>query len=574
MRIHGIHLQGIRAPQGEHRIAFDPGYTVIQSADAEDARALLRLIDALLHPAEAFGSFAGWVDPVLGGSARAGLSFSIGAEAYQLIADFEAQRLVLASYESASRSYTRISTDPDGIREHLARAGLPARADFLALELCEAGSLGVAVAPTPIAAPAASVEPAARPPAETRGALEARAERLRKALRRVAQLEVEEKELASELGARASAGDQLEDLDARIERYRERAARRAEEIAAVEAERRVLLEERSDLAAVPGARASGTWLGVALGAAGTAAGTLVHQAFYVAGLVGVLVALAGLALGRRARRGVGALEARLAGLRVREATIERRFESETQPLRALLHTLGVDSVEGLSDAGERYRALGGRHEALHAQLEEAQRDCPTDAAAQLVALEEQLSQSQVPAARPEAPLSEPPPAPRSPPAAGSSDPELRVRVAERLSSGEDAEFRARLTAVLPIYLRALTGGRYTRAWFDPDSGWSLRCEQSRERTPWTEALAESGGRLETALQLALLEVLARRAQLCLLVGPEPFAPGPALEPEEHEVWARALRRLAGALQVIQFSAGAGPWQKHAASTQRLASSAA
>ncbi len=89
MRIHGVHLQGIRAPRGEHRIAFASGYTVVQFADAEDARALLRLIDALLHPAEAFGNFASWVDPELGGSARAGLSFSIGAEAYQLIADFE-----------------------------------------------------------------------------------------------------------------------------------------------------------------------------------------------------------------------------------------------------------------------------------------------------------------------------------------------------------------------------------------------------------------------------------------------------------------------------------------------------
>jgi hypothetical protein len=574
VRIHGIHLQGIHAPRGEHRIALDPGYSLVVAAQADESRALLRLVEALLYPTESFGAFNDWIDPELGGSARAGLSFSLGSSAYRVIADFQERRLVLGSYQSAAGGYEKVSTEPAGIAQHLAQAGLPRYDDFRLLCLCQAdGETAPAPAPPRPAAPVA-VTLERTVPEDERAARLARASQLRQARERLERLEAEEKELAGQQGR--GADEPLEGLDDRIESYRERSAQRAQEIAGVEAERRLLLDERSHLAAIPAARASGTWLGVALGAAGALAGTLVHQAFYLAGLVGVIAAIIGLAISRRARRRIGTVEARLAGMRVREASIERRFESETAPLRSLLQTLGVDSMEELAGAGSRQRELAARMETLRAELEAAREAFTPEAAADLGRLEEQLAESAAPNANeitqtlPAAMEPEPSPAVEPEPLRTpepSDWPERLVCAGERLAGGDAGELRPRLTGVLPIYLRALTGGEYTRAWYGSGDGWSLRRERDGTREPWSETDPELRPKLEVALRLALLEALAEQRRLLLLLGPQPLAG--ELDPEWIVTLSRALRRLAGALQVVQFTGEAKPWEESASLVQRL-----
>ena len=221
MRIHGIHLQGIRAPRGEHRIAFDPGYNSVLASNPEDARALLCLLEALLYPTQ-FGEFASWVGPASHDNPRAGVSFSLGSGAYRVIADFQERRLVLGSYDAKAQSYERVSTDPAEIEEHLAQAGLAAHADFRLLLVRDAppqsGGGGGAGAQAESAPGSAPRDAGAESRAE-RAALLVRARTLRDARDRVAQLEAAEKELAEVLDS-SGPSDQLEDLEVRVERLR------------------------------------------------------------------------------------------------------------------------------------------------------------------------------------------------------------------------------------------------------------------------------------------------------------------------------------------------------------------
>jgi hypothetical protein len=62
-----------------------------------------------------------------------------------------------------------------------------------------------------------------------------------------------------------------------------------------------------------------------------------------------------------------------------------------------------------------------------------------------------------------------------------------------------------------------------------------------------------------AVQLALLEALATDRRVPLLVGPDLPARGDA----EKRALARALRRLASVVQVVQLSGDDGPWAEHA-----------
>ena len=78
MRIHGIHLQGIRAPQGEHRIAFDPGYNAVLGSDRTETLAVLGLLNALLYPSPDLAELEAYRDGPDGKPPRAGLSISFG----------------------------------------------------------------------------------------------------------------------------------------------------------------------------------------------------------------------------------------------------------------------------------------------------------------------------------------------------------------------------------------------------------------------------------------------------------------------------------------------------------------
>ncbi len=137
MRIHGIHVQGLKAPGGEHRLNLDPAYNVVLAPDAQAGAALVALLRAFLFPRTDLGDLEIWRAPASGQPARAGLSFSFGSDAFRLIVDLDKQRLVLGRYDVASKSYERVSMDPGEIETCLHGAGLPNRDEFTILQLCQ-----------------------------------------------------------------------------------------------------------------------------------------------------------------------------------------------------------------------------------------------------------------------------------------------------------------------------------------------------------------------------------------------------------------------------------------------------
>jgi hypothetical protein len=121
----------------------------------------------------------------------------------------------------------------------------------------------------------------------------------------------------------------------------------------------------------------------------------------------------------------------------------------------------------------------------------------------------------------------------------------------------ESEVRARLGPVLPVYVRALTGGTFTNA-RAVGSDWVLR-GAARDEQPFA-ALPERERDLVTlAVQLALLEALATDRRVPLLVGADLPARGDA----EKRALARALRRLSSVVQVVQVTTDATPWAEHA-----------
>src|SRR5262249_30195668 len=123
----------------------------------------------------------------------------------------------------------------------------------------------------------------------------------------------------------------------------------------------------------------------------------------------------------------------------------------------------------------------------------------------------------------------------------------------------EAEVRARLAPVLPVYLRALTGGTFINARRSDDGGWLLR-GSARDEQPWS-ALPESEQQLVClALQLALLEAHGAERRVPLLVGPEL----PLRSDSDARALGRALKRLSAVVQVVQAVAGETPAGEHAA----------
>ena len=408
MRIHGIHFRGIRAPQGEHRIAFDPGYNVVVASDALDAAALVRLIELLLYPRENLGTLSEFAADA---DARAELSFSLG-DTYRVILDFSRGRFVLAQQDPASDRYQRVSTDPVQICLVLREAGLPAQEDFAILQLLAARGREPEPEPPRVSTPATPVTPLVTPPVPAlpsrhpapepmaapvldgqreEARLQERGRILRRARERLLVLEREEKLVAGELERRAPLADAVPELDAQLERYQEASHVRAEGHAALEATRKRLIEERVRLGAAPVRQRPVMGLGITLAGAATVAGALVAPALYLIALAGVGVALSGLLVTRRSRRQSGQAEARLAALRVREGSLERRFEAETAPLRVLLESLGLSSVEELQREAADFRGLLGRVEAVRRDLEEARSAFPPEAEDALSEIESRLA---------------------------------------------------------------------------------------------------------------------------------------------------------------------------------------
>ena len=405
-------------------------------------------------------------------------------------------------------------------------------------------------------------------------------------------LEREHKQTLAELEKNAVLGDAVEDFDARLAQFRTLAAERDEERAAIEYNRLELLAERARLRLAPRRQVVPIALGLALGAAGSAAGALGYVAGYALAAGGVLALLVALASTRISRVRLGRVETLLATLRVRERTSERRFEAEGGQIRGIMLALGVDSLEALSSAARGFAEVFERAEAQKRQLAELERRYPAEARDELarlrqargaaegsgmvgaardalLALPAELPLPQIPAepfeAADEAPAEadtavdlvekpddEPEPQRETP------GPETLIVAAAHVLGRSESEVRARLGPVLPVYLRALSAGTFTNARASEGGGWLLR-GAARDEQPF-EGLPDRERELALlAAQLALLEALASDRRVPLLVGPDL----PARADGERRALARAFKRLASVVQVIQVVTTSEPWAEHA-----------
>ena len=89
MRIHGIHVQGLRAPTGQHRLRLDPGYNVLLTRDEQGGAGLVALLSAFLYPRTDLGNLELWRDPASGLPSRAGLAFASEPDVFRLIMDLD-----------------------------------------------------------------------------------------------------------------------------------------------------------------------------------------------------------------------------------------------------------------------------------------------------------------------------------------------------------------------------------------------------------------------------------------------------------------------------------------------------
>jgi len=106
---------------------------------------------------------------------------------------------------------------------------------------------------------------------------------------------------------------------------------------------------------------------------------------------------------------------------------------------------------------------------------------------------------------------------------------------------------------------------YSQARYTPVEGWRL--QRADGAPPVTLEDMEPGERLRVrvAFRLALLEALAARTRLPLLIGPETgfSSTGDAL------ALSRALRRLGSVVQVLHFAAGPAEWSAQAERVHRI-----
>ncbi len=594
MRIHGIHVQGLRAPSGHAQLALDPAWATLPAVDSARRGELGALLRALLFPDRAIGRYFDWVDPDSSAPARAGLSFGAEGDSFRLIVDFARERLVLGRLERETGRYARVSTVPSEIAAKFAALGLPPLPDYAALAWLAPDPRGparspraqepsgpvVAAAPAPLdsEAQAREIERAEGALAAAEAVERGRAElRVRIAARHTARerlLEAERdlKAAKQELSQLAPLAEGIEDVDERIGRYRALVESRDSERALVEAARAELQGDRARMRVVPNAQRAWTALGLVLGATGAAAGAVAHPGFTLLGLGGVGLAFASLASTRRARRGMGAIDARLAALRVRERAIERHFEAEGAPVRVLLRTLGLDDVDALASAVGRSRSLHEQVDVRTRALATAGRAFPEGAEGDLTELEARLAElpppSDLDALRAHLATFETPPARRAPeptperpdipPAfaetAGHDDalraadvPERALRAAAAWLGRPQSEIAEALAPALPVYLRSLTRGAVIGAEPGPE-GLLVYLKQASEPVAFAELPPDRRLQVGLALRLAILERLAARRPIPVIVRVD----GLGLDAEGASTLSRALRRVSAVTQVVQL----------------------
>jgi hypothetical protein len=588
VRLHALHVQGLDAPRGTQRLQVRTGYTVVVGGRA-DLQGLQNALLGLLYPEQALEDLVGRPDPDGSDGARAVLRVQLGSEVYQVGADLSGRRLGLAQFNPASNRFQRITTDPAEADQRLRELGRPERALVEALGLLtfpNAPEVPAASEPawddaTPIAPVAAPRGPSERglagpetmarvePPEQSSGGEqgEPSSRDLAGPQGKVLELEREEKHLESELRKYSVLAEADEDLELRIEQYRALREDCTRQLTALDQTRQSLLSERIQLQRVPSVRAPWIWAGMALGVIGGLAALLVEPLAGALGLIGLAVAGVAFGIGRRARRRLGRLEARIAALRVRERTLERRFEESAAPVRTPLVALELEGVDELADVLRLMRNVGSRLEEVRRELEEARqasKEIPPLGPTESLPAGEPEAPSEgsesLPWARPSAPPE--PPRPSQPPTVGGG-PEALLDAAARLAERSAAELWTEARPCLPLYLRAISGGHLREMVALGSDVWGVVREE-RGAVP-IHALAPSDQRqVSVALQLALRERLAADSQLPLIVGPgaETFEGDPS-------GLGRALARLARVVQIVQLAETSEPWDSHATQVHRL-----
>ena len=592
MRIHGIHVQGLRAPMGHQRLKLATGYNVIFAPDTAACLGLEALCRAFLYPNDELGTHELWREPGAKTPARAGISLSFASLAYRLIIDFDRGRMVLGRFEPKTQTYQRLSTDPDRIVAELRAAGLPGREEYRVLHAPRLlPELAPRVEPERPAPPVKDprVEQRARlqrelaeavARSELREKIERRLRELRRARERLVPLEANRERLRQELTQRSVLSEAVEDLEPRLERVKALEAEGARERVGIEQSRRELLDERAELRTIPARQDFPLWIGVSLVILGWLAGLLAHPVFYLFSVAGGVSVAAALYVSHKARERMGEVEAILAALRVQERAVEREFEMESAAIRSVMRTLGHGSVEELTREVAEYGGFVARLREVERELGEMKRALPEDESAEIRALEAQR-QSVTPAREPDvirtelARLAErsPPraaePAPREAlPISGAATPSLPgddedldalIRAAALIAGCDASEVRERIGPIVPIYVRALSGDHFLKARRHETAGWLLRGETRGDVVPYSSLPSGMRSAVHLAFRLAIFEAIAPESSIPLVLGPAlPFE-----RESQRLALARGLRRLGARTQVIQISCEKGDWAEQA-----------
>jgi hypothetical protein len=533
MRLHAMHVQGLRAARDIQHLSFDSRYNAVIAPDLDTALALHELLLSLLFPeselahTEPIGEQKGELPP------RAALALRLDTQELRVLLDLSKPRAALGRFDPVDRVYRPVATRLPEIGAALRAAGRPERSTFEALYQLP---LGLSDASS---SPSAELD---------REASEARWLALRAAHHRIRVLERESRKLEAALAGKGALGDALDGLPDALERYRAFVAERERELRELELERGRLLEERSRIRAVPSAQRPVVGLGLALAAAATLAGWLAHPAVYLAVPLGLLAATLAAIGAARARRRIGRIDAQLAALRMREESLERRFEAEVVDVRTLMQALALDSIEGLEDEARAHRGRLERRSALDAELRAARLAFPDQAGEELQRLDAKLLRAE-----------------KGGPGGNADDPLARrfeSVTAAGLIAPEALESRVR--AIAPLYLRALTHGQVSGLARDLP-GFALECKEESE--PKLAHALEPSLRAQVTLgfELALAECLAPGVRAPLLV-----SPGASPEREEDaRALARALLRLSSARQIVQITPAADPFTELATRVHTL-----
>jgi hypothetical protein len=560
MKLRGLQIRGLDVV-GEQRLDLDAGFTVVETHSLDRARVLASLLSALLCPERDLPRLGFWT---VAPRARAALALALAQGTYVLVARSAERRLSLARHDAARGGYQEVSSDPLEIAALLREAGVPQARELLLhtwgvqraarseRDEADDDTLRTDRLETRVRLEAELSD--LRAVAARRVELARRADRLHRARERLTACASALEAARGELQERSALAPLLEGIDERIARFERAQQGRERDHQAIERLRRDLLEQRSQLRASRLRRRIPGLLGALLALSGGGAALLLGQPLAL-GLCALGLGLAGwVEVGAwLTRRELGRVEGTLSGLRLRERSAEGRFEAETAELRDLMGALDLPGLDELRAAVEAQRELAKRLPALEDDLARARADFPDTAAVELEALEGELREPD-PTARCAALESElaglaPAPAPgelETSPAA-DPDPDELVAAAGRSLGIPDEEVRTRLLASLPPYLRALSGGRYTRARHGLVEGWVLRQPEGQSALH-SELEPAPRRRVLLAFQLALLESIGAHRRVPLIVGPDHFA----LEPAETRTVARALRRLASLIQVIRI----------------------